>query len=102
MFAPEGSPAYAVVDGVVDKVGSGGLGGISLWLRGADGTRYYYAHNQANAVQVGQQVRRGQQVAWVGRTGNAETTPAHVHFQAHPGGGAAVNPYAWLAALCAQ
>ncbi len=101
VFAPLGSPSYAVVDGVIDKVNDKGIGGIALWLRGDDGDRYYYAHHTANLVRVGQRVRAGEQIAIVGRTGNAETTPAHVHFEAHPGGGAAVNPYAWLAALCA-
>lgn len=101
VFAPKGSDAYAVVDGVVDKVGNGGLGGLSLWIRGANGDRYYYAHNDANYVTLGQQVKAGQPVATVGNTGNAETTPSHIHFEAHPGGGAAANPFSWLAAICA-
>jgi peptidoglycan LD-endopeptidase LytH len=101
VFAPKGTDAYAVVDGVVDKVGNGGLGGISLWIRGANGDRYYYAHNDVNYVTVGQQVKAGQVVAIVGNTGNAETTPSHIHFEAHPGGGAAANPFSWLAAICA-
>ena len=101
VFAPWGSPAYAVVDGVIDKVGNGGLGGITLWLRGRNGDRYYYAHNAANVAVVGQRVRAGDVIAYVGKTGNAETTPPHIHFEAHPGGGAAANPAPWLAALCA-
>lgn len=101
VFAPHGSPAYAVVDGVVDKWSGGGLGGIALWLRGDDGTRYYYAHNSANVAPVGARVRAGELIAYVGKTGNAETTPPHVHFEAHPGGGPAHNPYPWLAAICA-
>lgn len=101
VFAPLGAPAYAVVDGVIDKTGDGGLGGITLWLRAADGDRYYYAHNSRNLVGVGDRVRAGQVIALVGTSGNAETTPAHIHFQAHPGGGQAANPYPWLAAICA-
>lgn len=101
VFAPEGSPAYAVVDGVIDKEGNGGLGGVTLWLRADSGDRFYYAHNSENLARVGQRVRAGEVIARVGRTGNAETTPPHVHFELHPGGGAAVNPYPWLAAICA-
>ncbi len=101
VFAPKGSNSYAVRDGVIDKVGSGGLGGISLWLRTDSGDRFYYAHHDAEFVTVGQRVRAGQVLGHVGNTGNAETTPSHVHFEAHPGGGAAVNPYPWLAAICA-
>ena len=102
LFAPEGSPAYAVVTGVIEQVGHGGLGGVTLWLRGDNGDRYYYAHNQANMVVAGQRVAGGQVIALVGRTGNAETTPAHVHFQAQPGGTHNANPYPWLAAICAD
>ena len=101
VFAPWGSPAYAVVDGVVDKWSDGGLGGIALWLRGDDGDRYYYAHNAANVAPVGAWVRAGELIAYVGKTGNAETTPPHIHFEAHPRGGPAHNPAPWLAALCA-
>lgn len=100
VFAPYGSTAYAVVDGVVDKVGDGGLGGITLWIRSASGDRFYYAHNAANLVAVGDRVTAGQPVALVGKTGNAATTPPHVHFEAHPGGGAAANPYGLLKAVC--
>jgi hypothetical protein len=42
---------------------------------------YYYAHNSANLVARGQRVARGQQIARVGHTGNARTTPPHIHFQ---------------------
>jgi peptidoglycan LD-endopeptidase LytH len=101
IFTPHGAPAYAVVDGVIDKTGNGGLGGITLWLRADNGDRFYYAHNSANVARVGQRVRAGQLIAYVGKTGNAENTPPHIHFEAHPGGGPAVNPYRWLSALCA-
>ncbi|HWG95218.1 MAG TPA: M23 family metallopeptidase, partial [Mycobacteriales bacterium] len=101
VFAPYGAPAYAVVDGVVERWGSGGLGGISLWIRGDDGARYYYAHNVSNVAAPGSRVRAGDLVAYVGTTGNAATTPPHIHFEAHPpGGGGARNPYPWLRALC--
>ena len=100
VFAPWGAPAYAVVDGVIERWGNGGLGGITLWLRGDDGSRYYYAHNAANVATPGTRVRAGQHVAYVGTTGNAETTPPHIHFEAHPGGGGAQNPAPWLKAIC--
>lgn len=101
VFAPKGSDAYAVVDGVVDKVSNGGLGGLSFWIRGDNGDRYYYAHEDAVYVSLGQRVTAGQIVGTVGNSGNAETTPSHVHFEAHPGGGGAANPFLWLAAICA-
>lgn len=101
VFAPKGSNSYAVRDGVIDKVGNSGLGGITLWLRTDNGDRFYYAHHDAQVVTVGQRVQAGQVLGHVGNTGNARTTPPHVHFETHPGGGAAVNSYPWLAAICA-
>lgn len=102
VFAPHGSPAYAVVDGVIDKWGNGGLGGITLWLRADNGDRFYYAHNSVNIATVGTRVKAGDVIARVGTTGNAATTPPHIHFEAHPGGGAAMNPYPFLKMVCAR
>ena len=83
IMAPEGAPLVAVESGVVAKVRDAdeGLGGRTVWLRGDSGVAYYYAHNSANLVTEGQRVARGQPIARVGRTGNARTTPPHVHFQ---------------------
>jgi hypothetical protein len=83
IFAAEGAPAVAVESGVIAKVDGtdDGNGGLSLWLLGDSGVAYYYAHNAQNLVTAGQRVERGQVIARVGRTGNARTTPAHIHFQ---------------------
>ena len=102
VFAPYGAPAYAVVDGVIDKWSNGGLGGLAVWLQGDDGTRYYYAHNSANLAPVGTRVRAGEVIAFVGTTGNAATTPPHIHFEAHPPGKGAQNPAPWLKAICGR
>jgi hypothetical protein len=103
VFAPYGSVLVAIEDGVVDKSSDveSGLGGITLWIRGSSGTRWYYAHNARNLVPVGTRVVAGQPVALLGNTGNARTTPAHLHFEMHPGGGGAINPYPLIAQLCA-
>ena len=98
IFAAHGTPLLACERGVLIKIGSDTLGGTKLWLVGASGTRYYYAHLSAFAegVTEGMVVKAGDVVGFVGNTGNAATTPAHLHFEVHPNGGAAVNPYPLL------
>lgn len=98
VFAAHGTPAVAVEAGTVERVGTNGLGGQVLWLRGESGTTYYYAHLSGHAVGAGQQVAAGAVVAYVGESGNAAGTGAHLHFEVHPGGGGPTNPYPLLAA----
>lgn len=98
IFAASGTPLVAVERGVVIRMGSDVLGGTKLWLVGASGTRYYYAHLSgfAEGLVDNTVVSAGQLVGYVGNTGNALTTPAHLHFEVHPNGGPAVNPYPLL------
>lgn len=103
MFATRGTPLAAVENGVVIRTRSGGgLGGITVTMRGESGHRYYYAHNSANTVASGQRVTAGQIIGYVGDTGNAKGTSPHLHFEIHPGGGAAVNPTPSVTLWCAQ
>jgi len=102
LLAPAGTPLVAVTSGHITRLSNldRGRGGISLWLREARGTAYYYAHNQHNLVLLGQQVRQGQVLARVGATGNARGGPPHLHFQIHPGGGPPVSPDAVVRRWC--
>lgn len=100
IFAPYGSPAYAVTDGVVIRTSSSYNGGLGLYLRGNDGNEYYYAHMSGFDSRPGQRVSAGQQVARVGDTGNARGGAPHIHFEIHPGGGYPVNPYPYVANWC--
>lgn len=96
IFAARGTPLYAVVDGIIEDKGVNGLGGNKLWLRSpGDGWRYYYAHLSgfANGISNGTRVSKGQVIGYVGNTGNARTTPPHVHFEAHPPSQGPANPY---------
>lgn len=100
LFAPIGTPVLAVADGVLSKVGQNTLGGNRLWLTDQLGNTYYYAHLSAFAPGTadGVPVRAGQVIAFVGNTGQASTTPSHLHFEIHPGGGDSVDPYPYLLA----
>lgn len=99
LMAPRGTPVYAIASGVV-RTTSSGAGGISLYLRAADGTVYFYAHNASNVARNGQRVQAGDLIAKVGSSGNASGSAPHVHFEQAPGGRSAVNPYRMLRQLC--
>ena len=100
LFAPMGTPIVAVAAGTLSKVGVNNLGGNRLWLTDDAGNEFYYAHLSAYAPGVadGVRVRAGQVIAFLGNTGQAITTPPHLHFEIHPGGGNSVNPYPYLVA----
>ena len=99
MMAAHGTPNVAVVSGTF-KTHHSRLGGLSIYLKGDDGHTYYYAHLSSISVTDGQRVKAGDVIGAVGNTGNAITTPPHLHWQVHPGGGAPVNPYPLAMALC--
>jgi murein DD-endopeptidase MepM/ murein hydrolase activator NlpD len=98
IFAAWGTPLLAVQSGVISKMSDYGLGGISLHLANASGDYFYYAHlsRYAEGLHVGQHVAAGEVIGYVGNTGDAATTPSHLHFEIHPGGGAPVDPFLYL------
>lgn len=94
-----GAPLVASENGVIERLGEASLGGRKLWVSGDSGTKYYYAHLSAfvPGMANGQRICAGQVVGYLGDSGNAQGTPPHVHFEIHPGGGGAVNPFPILA-----
>jgi len=95
IIAPQGQLLYAAADGVIGKVtqdGPGKISGNALRLVKADGTYFFYAHMKsfAEGIVEGSVVKAGQVIGLVGMTG---TGSPHLHFEVHPGGGEAVNPY---------
>jgi murein DD-endopeptidase MepM/ murein hydrolase activator NlpD len=100
LFAPEGTPLVAVQNGVLHNVGWNRLGGWRLWIEDTNHNWFYYAHMSAYApIAVnGAHVSAGDVVGFVGHTGDAVSTPSHLHFEIHPGGQWAVPPYDYLQA----
>ena len=95
VYAAEGTPCVACVSGTVNH-GEGKNAGLYVRLVGDDGNVFYYMHLQRFAATG--HVSAGTVIGYVGDTGNAEGGPPHLHFEVHPGGGAAVNPYPYLVA----
>jgi peptidoglycan LD-endopeptidase LytH len=93
MIAPAGTVIVAVVSGNAD-FRSTSLGGNSVGLHGDDGNYYFYAH-LSGYEGSSRNVSQGEVIGYVGATGNANGTN-HLHFEVHPGGGAAVNPYPYV------
>jgi murein DD-endopeptidase MepM/ murein hydrolase activator NlpD len=103
IMADRGTPVLAVADGAVVRLSRAeeGLGGISLWLERADGTQYFYAHltSIADGLAESTRVQVGQVIGTVGNTGDARYGAPHLHFELHPGGGSAIDPYPHLVAV---
>jgi murein DD-endopeptidase MepM/ murein hydrolase activator NlpD len=96
ILAARGTPIVANVAGDVSPNQSG-RGGNSYYLRGVDGNTYFGAHMSGYGATG--RVAAGTVIGYVGDTGDARGTP-HLHFEIHPGGGGAVNPYSTLRTYC--
>ncbi len=86
LFAPLGTPVVAVATGTLSLVGWNQIGGWRLWLTDGKGNSFYYAHlaGYSRWILKHHQVRAGQVLAFLGRTGDAFTTTPHLHFEIHP------------------
>jgi murein DD-endopeptidase MepM/ murein hydrolase activator NlpD len=98
VFARKGTPVVAVQAGTVEELRYRSLGGNSFHLVNDAGDYFYYAHllRYAAGVGNGSVVAAGQILGYVGNTGNAITTPPHLHFEIHPGAGGPIDPFPYL------
>jgi murein DD-endopeptidase MepM/ murein hydrolase activator NlpD len=93
IFAKRGTPVVSATDGIVVRVGTNTLGGKIVSVMGNGGRLYYYAHldRYTEGLVAGDGVSAGDTLGYVGNTGNARTTPPHLHFGVYSTAGA-VNP----------
>lgn len=97
IFAPKGTPVIAATEGRVSRTGNRGLGGKQVWMRdNKRGTSLYYAHLDSVIATPGQRVSPGDTLGLVGNTGNARTTPPHLHFGIYKGYRGAQNPLPYV------
>lgn len=98
LFSKEGTPIINVTSGVVERLGWNRLGGERVGVRGDDGNYYYYAHLQqiSPLVHLNSRIERGELIGTMGHTGDALTTPDHLHFGIELPDGQWINPYPFL------
>jgi murein DD-endopeptidase MepM/ murein hydrolase activator NlpD len=94
MMAEMGTPVVAPFDGTVTK-GAESNAGIYVTITGDEG--YAVMMHLLRVGQIGK-VETGTVIGWIGATGNASAP--HTHFEWHPNGGAAVDPYPQLNEVC--
>jgi hypothetical protein len=115
LMAAKKTPVIAVEGGKVEFWTTSASAGCMLYLHGDSGTMYEYIHlnndvtmkndnrgkcvagmSYAKGLKDGQKVTAGQQIGYVGDSGDANGIASHLHFEVHPKGGAAVDPYPFL------
>jgi hypothetical protein len=115
IVAPKRALAVAAEAGKVKFWTTSAAAGCMLYLYGKSGTTYLYIHlnndvtlkndnrgkcvagmSYAKGLKDGQAVAAGQPVGYVGDSGDADGAHAHLHFEVHPGGKGAVDPFPYL------
>ncbi len=117
ILAPRKAIAIAAEAGKIKFWTTSASAGCMLYLYGDSGTMYEYIHLNndvgsgndnkgkcvagmayASGLKDGARVQAGQQVGFVGDSGDANGIHPHLHFEVHPKGGAATDPYPYLQA----
>jgi hypothetical protein len=97
IFARRGTPVLASADAYVSRVDTTNIGGRVVWLRDRTrGASIYYAHLQEIRTRSGARVAPGDTIGTVGNTGNARTTPPHLHFGLYFRGEGPRDPWDYL------
>ncbi|RYY80958.1 MAG: M23 family metallopeptidase [Moraxellaceae bacterium] len=100
IMADRGTKVLSATPGVVVDMRNNNLGGKVIWIAGPAGSYHYYAHldKHKRGLQVGDRVKKGQVIGYVGNTGNARGGSPHLHYGIYLAGKGrgAVNPYLYL------
>jgi hypothetical protein len=115
LMAAKKTPVVAVEPGKIKFWTTSAAAGCMLYLYGDSGTTYMYIHlnndltmrndnrgtcvpgvSYARGLKDGAKVQAGQMIGYVGDSGDANGIASHLHFEVHPGNGAAVSPYPYL------
>ena len=115
LMSAKKTPVIAVESGKVKFWTTSASAGCMLYLYGDSGTMYEYIHlnndltmkndnrgkcvpgvSYARGLKDGAKVTAGQQIGYVGDSGDANGIASHLHFEVHPNGAAAVDPYPYL------
>lgn len=99
IFGAEGTLIVNICGGVIEQLGWNRLGGERVGVRGDDGNYYYYAHLQYISPELvkGKRIEAGAPIGGMGHTGDALTTPDHLHLGIELPNGQWINPYPFLA-----
>jgi peptidoglycan LD-endopeptidase LytH len=111
LVAPHDSPIYAMADAVVSRVDrvdehragtEQDLGGLTVTYHTVLDDKVFNAHLSSipDHITPGARIKKGDVIGYVGMSGNARYSVAHLHLQIHPGGGAPHNPFPVLDLLC--
>ena len=96
IFAERGTPVVAATEGRIGFSGEKGLGGKQVWLRDSKRRQsLYYAHLDSIVPGL-RSVKSGDTLGFVGNTGNARTTPPHLHFGIYKSNRGALDPIGFV------
>lgn len=96
IMAKRGTPVLSATDGFISKISSYGAGGNAITVVGYALSQHYYAHlDRFGSYKVGDSVKVGDVLGYVGSTGNASTPHLHYGIYLYPNR-VATNPYPYL------
>lgn len=100
ILAPRGTKVYSATDGLIADLRNNNLGGKVVWIIGPAGSWHYYAHldGHKRGLNVGDSIKKGDLIGYVGNSGNARHTAPHLHYGIYLDGKGrgAVNPFPYL------